>query len=911
MSGSSRLKRKLDEQGVNYSTGRATENFCLIGTPLPPLDKSKDIGEFVPLWKQEVRDEKGRRRLHGAFTGGFSAGYFNTVGSKEGWTPQTFVSSRNDRAKHKASRMEDFMDDEDLAALREEQLTKGVQAQQRDAFETQPVGGTQEDDSLARSIQRALMPPPEDSPGMVLLRKMGWRPGQGIGPRITWRQRKIQDILASGRSLNDINVDKLAEDEDSEALKHMFPPRDTVAPVLPRKKDVHGLGFVPGDGLDSRSRSKSSAGPKLSAGFGLGALNDADEDDLDVYDTASHRERTYMPYDAADRELDDNITLPGRKASTSQRKLAQPVKPATQTFKDGSQVLAGFVLSNVPVMQDLRFPLPDIPAGWTSDPRRVWGRGGENEAPTASADKSSWRNNLTATERGSILGETPLPRAAKSVFEYMSQKDRDRIQSAATNRQTTKETTHTPEPSLDVPFTPADIASAALKGFMPFTTDPLKQARYVAYLGSQAEGAPPPAVLPGQSVANYRKELSDYAKSAVVFKPVTGAMAGRFTSAAVVDTGPKIIEGLYQPVHTSDDDAAESRRREEAQKRDEERERHRRDEEEAVEGSRAHAVKFGMYGALTREVVPWQPARLLCKRFGVKDPNPDIAVETPMPGAVLGSAMVEQGREPEQTPKEAGYESNAGATSTLSENVAPGGRSRRNLDNVGLGEDDDQGRDTLTYVRPSMDVFKAIFASDDEDSDKEDDGPDARHDATMTGPAPGPSRPSTPTPPHLRKEDVEMNTYELKEAPVDDKPVDIATFKPVFVARAAKDVDKDNSKSLKKNKDKRKAKAIVSFADEEEDGGLQIAPTASKSRDSERPKKRRKKDKAKEDGGTEEDMWVEKPPPEIVQTLETVPVQRRRAEEDAGAGAGYQELSADSAQVPSAARARKKAIDFM
>ena len=74
-----------------------------IGTPLPSLEKSKDTGEFVPIWKQEasqtmylitshltnwflsqVRDEKGRRRLHGAFTGGFSAGYFNTVGSKEG-----------------------------------------------------------------------------------------------------------------------------------------------------------------------------------------------------------------------------------------------------------------------------------------------------------------------------------------------------------------------------------------------------------------------------------------------------------------------------------------------------------------------------------------------------------------------------------------------------------------------------------------------------------------------------------------------------------------------------------------------------------------------------------------------------------------------------------------------------------
>jgi hypothetical protein len=34
---------------------------------------------------REVRDKEGRQRLHGAFQGGFSAGYFNTVGSKEGY----------------------------------------------------------------------------------------------------------------------------------------------------------------------------------------------------------------------------------------------------------------------------------------------------------------------------------------------------------------------------------------------------------------------------------------------------------------------------------------------------------------------------------------------------------------------------------------------------------------------------------------------------------------------------------------------------------------------------------------------------------------------------------------------------------------------------------------------------------
>lgn len=41
----------------------------------------------------QVRDEEGRRRFHGAFTGGYSAGYYNTVGSKEGelWVELGFL----------------------------------------------------------------------------------------------------------------------------------------------------------------------------------------------------------------------------------------------------------------------------------------------------------------------------------------------------------------------------------------------------------------------------------------------------------------------------------------------------------------------------------------------------------------------------------------------------------------------------------------------------------------------------------------------------------------------------------------------------------------------------------------------------------------------------------------------------
>lgn len=59
----------------------------------------------------EVYDDEGRQRFHGAFTGGFSAGYFNTVGSREGWKPRTAT----DRTKQS---IEDFMDDDDVLDAR-------------------------------------------------------------------------------------------------------------------------------------------------------------------------------------------------------------------------------------------------------------------------------------------------------------------------------------------------------------------------------------------------------------------------------------------------------------------------------------------------------------------------------------------------------------------------------------------------------------------------------------------------------------------------------------------------------------------------------------------------------------------------------------------------------------------------
>lgn len=63
----------------------------------------------------EARDADGRRRFHGAFTGGFAAGYHNTCGSAEGWTPRAYRSTRGEHVAVPQTTLDDVMDDEDKA----------------------------------------------------------------------------------------------------------------------------------------------------------------------------------------------------------------------------------------------------------------------------------------------------------------------------------------------------------------------------------------------------------------------------------------------------------------------------------------------------------------------------------------------------------------------------------------------------------------------------------------------------------------------------------------------------------------------------------------------------------------------------------------------------------------------------
>ena len=126
--------------------------------------------------------------------------------------------------------------------------------------------------SIVSAIESALQPAPQDSPGMRILKKMGWRPGHGVGPKVTYEQRKRQEQL-SFVAPSQSKASVLALDEnDDEAKKHMYPPINTVVPVFKRKENSFGLGYIPGKGLSeivAGSADGTKKGPNISGEYTL------------------------------------------------------------------------------------------------------------------------------------------------------------------------------------------------------------------------------------------------------------------------------------------------------------------------------------------------------------------------------------------------------------------------------------------------------------------------------------------------------------------------------------------------------------------------------------------------------------------------------------------------------------------
>lgn len=284
-----------------------------------------------PVWEQEARDESGQRRFHGAFTGGFSAGYHNTVGSEEGWTPSSFVSSRASKAKRVEQTVDSFMDDEDRSEMYSEGLTAtkkfngffttADELAERDKMKTKrrtAMSDTPDDAATTIEIEGGsnsdtnLITPTHKTIGTYLLKKMGWKRGANtltrggrdkkktFGP--TFSQEEIEErneeLFREGR-IEDIDD---GNGDDYDECTH-------VVDVVP-KNDYYGIGYDPSEAIPeynemkalretmaySETNATSMGGKKKNnkvQGSGLGLSVLEDDDDGDIYSQESRKNIIY------------------------------------------------------------------------------------------------------------------------------------------------------------------------------------------------------------------------------------------------------------------------------------------------------------------------------------------------------------------------------------------------------------------------------------------------------------------------------------------------------------------------------------------------------------------------------------------------------------------------------------------
>ncbi|KAL7924205.1 hypothetical protein ACQKWADRAFT_319713 [Trichoderma austrokoningii] len=600
---------------MSYKRSRATFEadlhapYAIFGTPLPE-DGERDDGSYLPLWKQEVTalyfinlnlDHRQSDRQDS---------YFNTVGSKEGWTPATFVSSRTNRHKDEPAslqqRPEDYMDEEDLADAAEAQTLKTAQA-------FAGLGSSTQDELRAGGLM-GLFRADGDTMGLKLLRRMGWKDGQGIGPKIRRGAR----------------LDLGAKSNSTDGETHLFAPDNVEVMRFVHKTDRKGLGHS-GQGKLSSLRHESKAdsdeegqgqdgvlsilsrgGPKKKSqrsGIGIGILNDTGSDDEDPYEIG--------PKIKYNRVVGGDKKKKGKKSSASANPLLKNapvfipktsrVGGSLRRCQDGRLPLDGFALAAA--MEDLTITLskyapPPVPADWKS--AKTTANNESKAAAYISAAEAAKASTLDAKSRAAILGEKALP--GKSVFDYISAASREKLAAASGRADLPPGLGEVPEgyalseeerqtmlweqvPKLDRETAIAAIARG-LRG--PYADNEVKRARYKRYLEHHTNlNSPLPERTSGMSDDEFLQEMTEFYNCARIFKPMTGFMASRFTTAKaphVIGADPTQEKELVSAPQPKTLDPAEE------------------------------AAKMGMFGNLTRSVQDFYPTQLLCKRFNVKPP---------------------------------------------------------------------------------------------------------------------------------------------------------------------------------------------------------------------------------------------------------------------------------------------------
>lgn len=768
------------------------EDYLYYGTPVEREEEMSagykrkmalDAGQMrrLPPWKQEVTDEEGRRRFHGAFTGGFSAGFYNTVGSKEGWAPQTFTSSRKKRAEVKGQTVYNFLDDDEKTELEGRELSASskfdtfgftvaevARKQAEKELQTRPS-------AIPGPIPDEIIVPVAESIGVKLLVKMGWRHGRSIGARditsISESRREARKAflalsqnndsslspktvygverqpLMQSEVIGDEKTNELDEDVDAVVQAH----RSTPVFVIHPKNDLYGLGYDPfKNAPEFRERKymrmsqdkvtglkktgqlhanlfRPNAG-KTATGFGIGALEDIEEEDEDIYSSGRsffvepeegdekpsdrpepRKERTVQSHDGGLTGFKLASVSTCRKewfippaippGFVTRHKFSVPLEVERNFFQlpppeaspphdselcmmiDG---LATFVARSGKIFEDLsreknaNNPLFCFLFGGPGHDyyrRKLWEEqkrlAEQGKAPIKDSSKSMGKK-LNSEDRGRVLGETPLEKSSGSARKCVPSEDADRLQSI-----------------LSDTFTkPASLleGAAAVKHFQ---SDPAKQARFEQFLKDKYQGGLRSSYVGDNSMTEIERaqERLDFESTVEMTEkqslsqkslaPVNenldliSTVGTRFTSGGVETMDSMICHG---------------------------------------NGGKTETKQFPQ-----REEHQWRPSLLLCKRFNLLDPYagkppPLPKARSKMESLILISNPVRDSPETSSIIE--------GRSNLTEKSVSQSSIEAFNPDEAGEDKKEVvEAKDTV--VKKPVDLYKAIFS---DESDNEEEG---------------------------------------------------------------------------------------------------------------------------------------------------------------------------------------------
>lgn len=488
---------------------------------------------------------------------------FKSIFISTGFTPREFKSSRSRKASFASLNPSDFMDDEDVGEF-------GIAPQKiqtKDDYSSSSNKRKYEKPSEGpipgEPVLKNLLKPSRDKAAARILISMGWRQNQGVGSRLTYREKKranernqrelyLQQKYGSSVRVSDGSEDESGSDEENIT----FAPDDFDPFIATIKTNTFGLGysglrptitksfnlFEPGlQIVDKNNRKLTIKGQA----FGVGAMEEEDED-------------IYMNDDMSqyDKSLDDKDPEKKKKKT-----LQNPVKKSTiEGFNSSSTSDCSVKIFNVDMSRNF------VPRNWLK--RRTRFEPLKKELQITSKDKilGLGRHQLKPEDREKLLNDDKKPsNSHNSQLSIEKPKNDELLITAAAAKKF-------PE-LLENKF-----ANSGEK-FRPFAMNPDKQARYQKFLSLNSSNEDEIKKLLTEiqpvSMSSFNREMEkkEFIQAKKMYQPLDSLIGSRFVKECdLVSEKKKVIVGGVEKIQ------------------------------------------------IKRTRVMWKPHKELCKRFNVPEP---------------------------------------------------------------------------------------------------------------------------------------------------------------------------------------------------------------------------------------------------------------------------------------------------